>query len=229
MYNICLYTFPDVLWFSVFGWLSLASSSSFWTIPLVSHRISIGNGSQNTAISTKLHELQELLFCVHGDIYNEERIISQVTGGRQSPMFYEEVLYSNKNTCLCYFVQDLFPSPFSPNWFSGLTTTSRNHYFLFSHKNHPMKKFKRFLHTFVKVFCFVQNKNIFLLITWGSGTSLLQIKKVSETTKNRNILKAFSKAFCVFSIIYASQNPLHGLGMSILSCYVFYRELVMYF
>lgn len=100
-------TFPDVLQFSGFGRLSLASFSSFWSIPLVSHRISISCGRQNTAISIKLHELQVLLFPVHGNICNAERLISQVSGERQTPVSYK-VLYSNKNTCLHYYVQDLF-------------------------------------------------------------------------------------------------------------------------
>lgn len=96
-------------------------------------------------------------------------------------------------------MQDLFISPFSQNWFSGLTTPSINHCFLFSHKNHPMKEIENVLqNSFVKIFCFVENKNIFLLISWGSGTSLLQIKKASEGTKNTRILKTFSKAFFFF-------------------------------
>lgn len=148
MYN--MYTFPAVLQFSVFGGLSLASFSSFWTIPLVSHRISTGCGSQNTAFSTKPHELQLLLLCVHGNICNEERVLSRVTGGRQSPVLYKEVPYSNKKMRLCYYVQDLFLSPFSQNLFSGLIATSRNHCFLVCHKNHPMKKNWQ---VFTKQFC----------------------------------------------------------------------------
>lgn len=50
----------------------------------------------------------------------------------------------------------------------------KQNYFLFSHKNRPMEKFGQFLQiSFVKIFCFVENKKNFLLIDWCSGTSLL--------------------------------------------------------
>lgn len=59
--------------------------------------------------STKLHELQGLHFCVHGNIYNEERVISQVTGERQSPVLYKEVLYSNQNNMFVLLCAGSFP------------------------------------------------------------------------------------------------------------------------
>lgn len=89
-----------------------------------------------------------------------------------------------------------------------------------------MKKNENVLqNSFVKIFCFVENKDIFLLISWGSGTSLLQIKKVSEGTKNRRTLKTFSKAFFFLTAFM----PLNILSMILVSLFClimfFYREL----